>query len=75
MYEAARAESHATRSALTAPLTTLALLAPSLTPAAQAAADAVYALRGAADHDTLATLRTGAITAADALVRVAADPA
>ncbi|MET9698802.1 protein kilB [Streptomyces sp. NPDC006529] len=72
-YEAARADSHTTRSALTAPLVTLELLAPELAEQAKAAATAVYALRGAPDHASLTALRSSAIDAADALVRQAAS--
>ncbi|MFD9486977.1 protein kilB [Streptomyces sp. NPDC059991] len=71
-YEAARSESHTTRSAITAPLTTLAMLAPDLSASAQRAAEAVYALRAAADLQTLTARRATAIEASDRLVRVAA---
>ncbi|MGW8725777.1 protein kilB [Streptomyces sp. NPDC055808] len=71
-YEAARAESHATRSALTAPLTTLSLLAPDLSGTAQRAAEAAYALRAAPDLTTLTARRMTAIEACDCLVREAA---
>ncbi|WP_411113375.1 protein kilB [Streptomyces sp. 029-5] len=71
-YQAARAESHTTRSALTAPLTTIALLAPDLAESANEAACAAYALRDAADTETLTALRTEAIAAADRLIRQAA---
>ncbi|NEB22033.1 protein kilB [Streptomyces coelicoflavus] len=67
-YEAARAESHGTRSALTAPLTTLAILAPGLTSAAQDAATATYRMRGAASPRALNTARDEAITACERLV-------
>ncbi|MGW5677547.1 protein kilB [Streptomyces sp. NPDC003860] len=69
---AARSESHVTRSALTAPLTTLAILAPGLKAAAQAAAQATYDLRGAANKATLDALRLRAIEVADDLVTEAA---
>ncbi|MFE6689729.1 protein kilB [Streptomyces sp. NPDC057743] len=72
-YTAARAESHATRSAVTAPLTEVTILAPDLARTAHAAARATYALRGAEDADTLAALREAAITAADQLVAAAAN--
>ncbi|GGZ99995.1 hypothetical protein GCM10010371_69100 [Streptomyces subrutilus] len=72
-YEAARAESHATRSALTTPLVALALLAPELSERAEAAASATYALRGAPDRQSLSSLRSAAITAADDLVRCAVN--
>lgn len=71
-YQAARAASHNTRSALTAPLTTLAILAPDLAVAAHAAADATYALRGAENRELLDFYRRAAIDAADDLIRAAA---
>lgn len=67
-YEVARAESHGTRSALTAPLTTLAILAPGLTRAAQDAATATYRMRDAASAQTLNAARDEAITACERLV-------
>ncbi|WP_329370213.1 protein kilB [Streptomyces sp. NBC_00669] len=67
-YAAARAESHATRAAITAPLTMLAILAPELAPVAREAADATYALRGAPDPDALTARRTEAIAAVDRLI-------
>lgn len=69
---AARSESHVTRSALTAPLTMLAILAPGLKAAAQAAAQATYDLRDATDRTTLDALRLRAIQVADDLVAEAA---
>lgn len=74
-YREARAASHATRSALTAPLTTLVILAPALADAAHAAAAASYALRSAPDAEALNTRRLAAIEAADRLVRAAATAA
>ncbi|MFD9814477.1 protein kilB [Streptomyces sp. NPDC059080] len=71
-YREARAASHATRAALSTPLTTLRLLAPDLAGTADAAACASYALRNAADADTLAARRNAAVEAAD---RLAADAA
>ncbi|MFG3351565.1 protein kilB [Streptomyces sp. NPDC048001] len=71
-YDAARAESHATRSAVTAPMTTLAVLAPDLVDSARAAASTVYALRGARDVGALAAARTAAIDACDRFVAHAA---
>ncbi|MFJ4051776.1 plasmid transfer protein KilB [Streptomyces coelicoflavus] len=71
-YEAARADSHATRSAITAPLTTVSVLAPALAPAATAAAQAAYDLRAAADRAALTTDRDRALAAADGLVAAAA---
>ncbi|MFE1479093.1 protein kilB [Streptomyces cyaneofuscatus] len=71
-YQAARTASHSTRSALTAPLTTLAILAPDLAGVAQEAADATYALRGAENRELLDFYGRSAIEAADDLVRAAA---
>ncbi|MER6146206.1 protein kilB [Streptomyces sparsogenes] len=71
-YAAARADSHATRAAITAPLTTVAILAPELAGAAEDAARAVYALRGASDPEVLSARRQAAIEAADRLVAAAA---
>ncbi|MCX4971108.1 hypothetical protein OHA98_41620 [Streptomyces sp. NBC_00654] len=48
-----RAESHTTRAAITAPLMRLAILLPTLAPAAQTAADAACALRAVTDDTTL----------------------
>ncbi|MFD4400809.1 protein kilB [Kitasatospora sp. NPDC058478] len=67
-YAAARAASHATRSAITAPQVRLAVLAPELTEVATAAARASYALRSAADQQALEAARTAAVAAADLLV-------
>ncbi|MEU5288778.1 protein kilB [Streptomyces sp. NPDC020755] len=71
-YQAARAASHNTRSALTAPLTTLAILAPDLARVAQGAAGATYALRNTENRELLDFYREAAIEAADDLVRAAA---
>ncbi|MDX3487593.1 protein kilB [Streptomyces sp. ID05-18] len=71
-YQAARAASHNTRSALTAPLTTLAILAPDLAEVAQEAAGATYALRNTENRELLDFYREAAIEAADNLVRAAA---
>ncbi|MFJ9187572.1 protein kilB [Streptomyces anulatus] len=71
-YQAARAASHNTRSALTAPLTTLAILAPDLAGVAQDAAGATYALRNTENRELLDFYREAAIEAADELVRAAA---
>ncbi|MYX75080.1 protein kilB [Streptomyces sp. SID3915] len=64
----ARTASHATRSAITGPLLRVQLLLPAAAPAAQDAAQAAYALRGADGHPTLTQRRTDALTASDALV-------
>lgn len=70
-WSAARAESHSSRSAITAPLLRVQLLMPTLADAAQDAAAAAYALRGAERDDILSQLRTAAIAASDALVAAA----
>ncbi|WP_031522671.1 hypothetical protein [Streptomyces sp. NRRL F-5123] len=70
-YDTAREASHTTRSAVTGPLVTVSILEPDLAPAARAAAQAAFDLRGAADIDALATLREHAITATDDLVAAA----
>ncbi|WP_043478064.1 hypothetical protein [Kitasatospora sp. MBT66] len=73
VYAEARSESHRTRSDITAPLVTLAILAPALAPAAQNAARATYALRGATDHTALDRARTQAAHAGERLVAGAAE--
>ncbi|MYR46834.1 protein kilB [Streptomyces sp. SID5910] len=70
-YEAARAESHATRSAITAPLTTLSILAPALASVAQDAATATYRLRGVESSQALNAAREAAIAACERLTREA----
>jgi hypothetical protein len=67
----ARTASYATRSAITAPLTAVAILVPSLTEVARAAAEATYALRGADSHADLDASRRGAMEASDRLVTAA----
>ncbi|MGP3637933.1 protein kilB [Streptomyces sp. 24-1644] len=69
---AARAESHATRSAIEAPKVLVSILVPTLSQAAEDAARASYALRNAPDADTLNALREAAITAADRFTTTAA---
>ncbi|RPK78874.1 hypothetical protein EES45_16560 [Streptomyces sp. ADI97-07] len=71
-YQSARTASHGTRSALTAPLTVLTILAPGLAGLAKEAADATYNLRGVASRELLDTRRRDAIEAADRLVQAAA---
>ncbi|MEU8926986.1 protein kilB [Kitasatospora sp. NPDC048545] len=73
VYAEARSESHRTRADITAPLVTLAILAPVLAQAAQDAARATYALRGAADHTALDRARTEAAATSERLVAAAAD--
>ncbi|MFC7968787.1 protein kilB [Streptomyces cinereoruber] len=64
----ARTTSHATRSAITAPLLRVQLLLPAVAVDAQAAVQAAYDLRGALSTTALAQRRTEAITASDVLV-------
>lgn len=68
---ALRDASHVTRSAITAPLVTLRVLAPALAVPADAAVTASYALRGAASAARLASARRSAIKAHDAFVTAA----
>ncbi|GAA3015195.1 protein kilB [Streptomyces fulvorobeus] len=67
-WTCARTESHATRAAITGPLLQVQLLMPAVATAAQAAAQAAYALRSADGHTILAARREAAIKAADDLV-------
>ena len=63
--------SHATRSAVTAPLTTVSILAPTLAGPAEQATQATFAMRGAAaagDPDVLEARRQAARGASDQLV-------
>ncbi|WP_261994310.1 protein kilB [Streptomyces sp. t39] len=64
----ARAASQATRAAISAPAVQVAVLLPALRPAADAAAEAVYALRGAATLTALADARAASLTADERLV-------
>ncbi|MGK5550613.1 protein kilB [Actinomadura kijaniata] len=70
--EAARAEVYATRREITAPLTTVQLVAPQLAENARAAVDAVRAMRRAPSCEELDALRTAAGEASDRLVAAAA---
>ncbi|MCB5910353.1 protein kilB [Streptomyces pinistramenti] len=67
---AARAESHATRSSIEGPKALVSILVPALAPAAEDAARAAYALRGAVDLDAR---RESAIEAADRFMATAAQ--
>ncbi|WP_424217787.1 protein kilB (plasmid) [Streptomyces sp. BI20] len=69
----ARAASHATRSAISAPLREVSLLLPTLTVAAHDAARATYALREATDTGALQDARLRAARAAENLSTAAAD--
>lgn len=73
VYEEARAASHATRAAITAPLTAVKILVPALAEQADTAARATYSLRNTADAETLDAQRAAAISATDRLVLAAAD--
>ncbi|WP_225827953.1 protein kilB [Streptomyces naphthomycinicus] len=68
---AARAASHATRSAVTAPLVSVSVLEPALAGPARAAALAAFGIRDVADRTELAALREAAIAATDELVAAA----
>ncbi|MFH8369634.1 protein kilB [Streptomyces sp. NPDC018031] len=70
-FEAARTTSHATRSAVTGPLVSVAVLEPSLAEPARRAALAAFDLRDAADLGVLAARREAAIAATDDLVAAA----
>lgn len=67
----ARTASHATRSALTAPLVSVSVLQPSLSAPARAAVLAAVALRDVPDLPTLSARRETAIKATDELVAAA----
>ncbi|WP_274564795.1 protein kilB [Streptomyces spiramyceticus] len=69
--EAARSTSHATRSAVTAPLVAVSVLEPSLAEPAREAALAAFDIRDVADHTILAARREAAIAASDDLVAAA----
>ncbi|MEV6147069.1 protein kilB [Streptomyces sp. NPDC051992] len=69
---AARAESHATRSAIEAPKVQVSILVPSLAATAEEATRAALALRGAPDQQSLDTLREDAVTATNQFVAAAA---
>lgn len=71
--EQARAAAHATRSAVTVPLTTVSILTPALADAAQVAKQAAYAMRHVPDHTTLEKLRADALATSDRLVDAAAE--
>ncbi len=71
-WSEARAVSHDTRSAITAPVLTVAVLLPQLKAAAVSAAESAYAMRNATSSTALATARAGALAAADAFTDQAA---
>jgi hypothetical protein len=70
-YATARAASHVTRSAVTAPLVAVSVLEPDLEPVARRAVRGAFDMRGATDLDALAAMREHAITATDDLVAAA----
>lgn len=70
-WDAARAESHVTRSAVTAPLLRVRLLLPELAEAAQHAVQAAYGMRVADSPLALQEARERAIATADDLVAAA----
>ncbi|MEU6210747.1 protein kilB [Streptomyces sp. NPDC047023] len=70
-YESLRTASHATRSAITGPMTAIHILTPRLIAAADTAAAAAYLLRGADDRRSLDLLREQAIDAQAAFVTAA----
>ncbi|MGW1587908.1 protein kilB [Streptomyces sp. NPDC002386] len=70
-FEAARSASRLTRSAVTGPLVAVSVLDRSLAEPARQAALAVFDLRDATDHTTLASRREAAIAATDELVAAA----
>ncbi|MFI5987390.1 protein kilB [Streptomyces sp. NPDC051555] len=69
---AARSASHVTRSAVTAPQVSVAVLMPGLRDRADAAVRAAYALRGAPSLPEVNQLRDAAVDAVDAMVGAAA---
>ncbi|EFL04298.1 predicted protein [Streptomyces sp. SPB78] len=71
-WDGLRETSHQTRAAITAPLLRVQLLLPEIAETAERAATSTYALRGAADAETLADLRDQAKAAASLLVLAAA---
>ncbi|MFF6873697.1 protein kilB [Streptomyces sp. NPDC012450] len=63
-----RERSHATRAAISAPAVRLAILAPTLRPAAEAAIQASYALRGAGTEAELDAAREASLAADERLI-------
>jgi hypothetical protein len=66
-------EQHSTRSAINAPMTTVAILTPALAGPAREAAQATYAMRDAGSEDVLEARRAVALAAADQFVEAAAE--
>ena len=64
---------HGTRSAITVPLTTVAILTPALADLAVEAAKATYAMRDSGALDVLETHRAVALAASDRFVAAAAE--
>jgi hypothetical protein len=69
----ARSTSHVTRSAVTAPLTTVSILAPALADAAKAATRATFAMHDAPTQAVLGDRRQVALDASDRLVAAAGE--
>jgi len=69
----ARADSHATRSAVSSPQVRVLVLAPELASVADAAVRATYALHDAPDTATLSHLRQASVDACDRLMHHAAE--
>ena len=70
--EQARAASHDTRAAITAPLMLVTILLPQLAPLAERAVNATYALRSAPDPAALSALRQTALNHTNRLTNAAA---
>lgn len=68
----ARATTHMTRSAITAPLATVSILLPELADQAEAAVQATYAMRETGDHAALEALRAASVAAEKQLRQAAA---
>lgn len=64
---------HGTRSAINAPMTTVAILTPALAGPAREAAQAAYAMRNSTDLDVLEARRAVAAGTSDRLVEAAAE--
>lgn len=64
---------HGTRSAINAPMTTVAILTPTLAGPAREAVQATYAMRDAGALDVLEARRAVALAAADRFVEAAAE--
>lgn len=70
-WDKERTISHETRSALTAPLTTVSILLPSISDMANEAAQITFRMRNAPDTQTLDALREAALKAVELLITTA----